>query len=266
MFPRKIHHTLKPHQRGSINKSNSISRGMLRLWQNDSLIDLDGHTLINDHSTVADIVLTPSIKGKVFDYGYNGSKTIAEAVDTPISGSQNRTFAAWIYNTNTSTSTYIFHINDGSTGSNGTRWSIASDSSNLRIEIQGQGYTSSLGTAAGWHFIAMILDGTTTADHLLYVDGVSEQASGANTVNTTSTNTIRLGGRDNGSTTVKCIEKIAIGGLWSRALSIKELDSLYANFNQLLSPRTQLLPLTVGVAPPTTIPVFMNHYRNQGIA
>ena len=93
---------------------------------------------------------------------------------------------------------------------------------------------------------AVTLNGTAVNDHTLYVDGVSEAATGsANNVNTTSIYNLRLGSRDNAGTNAVSIEKIAWAGFWDRDLSIAELNSLYRENYQLLQPRTQFIDITV---------------------
>jgi len=79
-----------------------------------------------------------------------------------------------------------------------------------------------------------------------------------------STHSLFVGRRESGVTQLDgAVNLIA---LFDRALTFNETESIRSNPYGLTQPRTQLLPLTVGVAPPTTIPVFMNHYRNQGIS
>lgn len=107
--------------------------------------------------------------------------------DLWITWSANRTFCALVDLNSISWTRYIFQIWNES--SNYKRWSIRNDGSNLRLEIWWWWYTAStleLTTESQYQFIAVVLDGTTVWDHILYIDDDSESATGTETVGTQS--------------------------------------------------------------------------------
>lgn len=116
---------------------------------------------------------------------FAGTDTQASWNSVPRSGSQDRTLALWVNpNSLDSNRTYATL----GTNSNGEKWTFKvgkNGNGNLRIEIAGTGYTSSLTLSTGaWQAIGVSLSGSTLGDHLLYLDGETEAASGSATVNT----------------------------------------------------------------------------------
>lgn len=100
-------------------------------------------------------------------------------------GSENRTVTLWLNSRDLSAASFVFTLG---TNSSGQAWRIHTTAAgNLRIAIEGSGYESSLSlTANQLMFVAVVLDGTTLGDHILYLDRQSENATGAGSVNTSS--------------------------------------------------------------------------------
>ena len=80
-------------------------------------------------------------------------------------------------------------VSGGGIAENGQAWRVRQDSStaNLRIEIQGSGYTSNL-EFLGAGVYAVSLAGGTLADHVLWKNGIGEPATGAASVETVDSN------------------------------------------------------------------------------
>lgn len=152
--------------------------------------DISGSTVTdvhgsNDGTKQGDPIARPGRLGQalefdgVDDYVDLGTNDFA-------TGSQNRTFTAWIKPNDVSTDQFITSLGSNA---NGKRWSCRIDGSGgLRIEIEGSSYVSSLiPNNDEWNFIACVLDGSTLGDHILWLGTMSEQASGDSSVNTDST-------------------------------------------------------------------------------
>lgn len=111
-----------------------------------------------------------------------------DALDLPdfsslISGSQNR-FVICVARIDTPGGT-LFSLGQVS-GTPGKRWTFKRNTGGtLRVEIQGTSYISSL-DASSTGIFACGLNGTTLADHILYANGVGEQATGTSLVSTDS--------------------------------------------------------------------------------
>ena len=111
-----------------------------------------------------------------------------DALDLPdfsslISGSQNR-FVICVARIDTPGGT-LFSLGQVS-GTLGKRWTFKRNTGGtLRVEIQGTSYISSL-DASSTGIFACGLNGTTLADHILYANGVGEQATGTSLVSTDS--------------------------------------------------------------------------------
>jgi len=152
-------------------------------------------------------------------------------VDTgfvPPTGANPRTVVAWVkpgaYN---ASGTSIFGYGVSLTGE---KWNFKLDASGyLRIEIAGSGYTSTfLLSLNQWYFVAITYDGTDLSGHTLYVDGNSENATGTTTVNTSSSNTGRIGysPADTGQYWDGLIDNVMI---FDKELSAEEIKAIYNN-------------------------------------
>jgi hypothetical protein len=167
----------------------------------------------------------PTGKGLGKSFSFNGASQItSSAVRT---GTNARTWCGWVKTTDTTG--VLFSIDDGTIGSSGTRWTVRlAGAGVLRIEIQGSGYTSSLDLNDGnWHFIAVTFSGTTLADHVLYMDGSSVNATGANSVNTSGTIS-RSGLGPTGVTDGEFTGEIYDSRLYTVALSAGDVAQIYA--------------------------------------
>lgn len=125
--------------------------------------------------------------GREFD-GNNDYVDLGSPSDFGISGSQNRTVTLWFKQDDDAHTEPLFTFGTYATGK---AWRFRAQAGQLRIEIQGSGYTSSglSYTEGNWYFAAVVLDGTTLGDHTLYLGDTagnlnSESASGTSTVNT----------------------------------------------------------------------------------
>jgi hypothetical protein len=159
-----------------------------------------------------------------------------EYIDTgfvPPIGSANRTVILWVKADSFAADVDGEHLVEWGDNNAGERWTFKTQSSGiLRVEIQGAGSSSSLQLSTDQrHFIACVLDGTTVGDHTVYLDGDSEQLSGATTVNTTAGVNAQIGsGHDypgadwRGRAHDGLIEEVRI---YDRALSAEEIKRLY---------------------------------------
>lgn len=124
--------------------------------------------------------------GKALDT--TGSSTHLEASVAP-SGSASRTLSALIYvnSADFAGPAPLLSWDSGSDGSNGQRFTLRVDGGDLRVEIQGSGYTSSLAIPNDtWTFIAVRSNGSTLSSVRLTVGTSHEQATGGSTINTTA--------------------------------------------------------------------------------
>lgn len=138
--------------------------------------------------------------GKI-NTGYQFIAANSDHVDTgfvPATGSQDRTSCAWIYpDTLTGEMIIVAYGDTGNYEKYAFRYSQPSGS--LRIEIQGAGWNSNLKVSAGvWQLACAVFEGTTLADHTLYLgfsNGTlfSETATGTETLNTGSSYTAWIG-------------------------------------------------------------------------
>lgn len=111
----------------------------------------------------------------------------------PPIGTAPRTITAWIAPDVTGLNGTIAAWGATATGQ---KWVFRTDgaANTLRVEISGSGFTGTLAwTPATWTFVAVTFQGTTLAGHTLFVGDQSEAATGANSVNTASTNGLAIG-------------------------------------------------------------------------
>jgi hypothetical protein len=126
---------------------------------------------------------------------YNGSDDRSLGNKAPVTGSSNRTFVAWIKPNETGSGTGTQCIAEwGTDPDNSKRWNFEIRETGLRIEVEGDGYTSSLlPDADKWQLVGCRLDGNSLSDHTIYLDGKTESASGSQPVNTGNDNAIAFG-------------------------------------------------------------------------
>lgn len=100
-----------------------------------------------------------------------------------------------------------------------------------------------------------------------YVDGLQSGTANQDGGSTSAvTNEFMFIGAD-GADSRDVIGGIYFIAVWDRRLSPAEHLAFNANPYQILKPATaQIYTFPSGAAPPTTIPVIMNHLRNQGIS
>ena len=244
---------VKPIGEVEIDWNHPLTRGLKRYWLGDSHTDLAaGQRMVADSGTVNVGVVNGSKALIPSQSGEQGALT--ETVISPITGSQNRTFLGEVSNLVHGAEGNIFHIHDTGTSGSGARWSVrvagSGSSDVLRIEIQGGGHTSFLQVLGGTnHFVGCRLDGTQLQHHSLYVDDNKEDASGSNSIVTSSTATCRLGGRDaSASSLSSSVDSIKWGALWDRALTDEEIESIRLSPYQFLKPKQAPIYFTLEAA------------------
>ncbi|MEM1323065.1 MAG: LamG-like jellyroll fold domain-containing protein [Bacteroidota bacterium] len=129
------------------------------------------------------VVDTDEVRGNALTFDNNGDFVLTTF--TGISGTESRTFEAWVKTTSTEADAIMGY------GANSTaqKWVVRTDGGQLRIEVNG-GYkrgTTSINDGV-WHHIAVVLDnsgGATLNNTTLYVDGVVESISGSSNTSTT---------------------------------------------------------------------------------
>lgn len=154
------------------------------VWHGNSGTDSSGNLTLTGSGGISYGGVTGTV-GKATNF--DGTDDYVDVGSSPITGSANRTleFITRQVDATPIDRAMIFSLGADNTGE---RWSVNNDRPNLRIEIQGSGYSSSLAFSDNtWHYGAVVLNGTTLGDHTLFLDGSSESASGANTVNTAAT-------------------------------------------------------------------------------
>jgi hypothetical protein len=126
---------------------------------------------------------------------YDGSNDSSLGNKAPVTGSSNRTFVAWIKPNKTGSGAGRQCIAEWGTGPNNSkRWNFELREQGLRIEVEGDGYTSSLHPDADkWQLVGCRLDGNSLGDHTIYLDGNTESTSGSQSVNTGNDNSIAFG-------------------------------------------------------------------------
>ena len=130
-----------------------------------------------------------------FYLDFDGSDDEADWQSVPRSGSENRTLAMWVRLGANSLDDTVFFWGNG-TDTTGGRWSLRneSDGNALRLDIGDANYETNLEppTDETWFPVGVALDGDQLGDHLFYLDGQTEEASGSESVNT-GTNEAGLG-------------------------------------------------------------------------
>ncbi|MCK5123088.1 MAG: DUF2341 domain-containing protein, partial [Candidatus Pacebacteria bacterium] len=123
---------------------------------------------------------------------FDGTDDYVDTNFIPVAGSADRTITMWI-NPDTANQTEPTLIEWGELAT-GKKWNLRLANGVLRVEIEDSGYTSLLTPTAGqMSFVAVTLDGATLGDHILYLNGNSENATGITTVNTGNTINARIG-------------------------------------------------------------------------
>ena len=170
-------------------------------------------------------------------FNFNGDNYMEATSYKGISGSANRTVEAWIKTTITGKEIVSWGKN-----ANGEKWLLRLDGSGkLRTEVA-SGYR--VGTTAindgQWHHVAAVLNGTTTNQITLYVDGQQEVISntGSIAINTASDINVRI---TKGHHNLMWDGQIADVRIWSKALSgneianwrFKEVDNSHPDYANL---------------------------------
>lgn len=189
----------------------------------------------------------------------------------PTTGTQERSFIGLYKRTSAETNNLVFH--QGTDGVNGQRVSLRIyTSSALRVDIEGEGYTSSLiPTLDKIVTIGFRFRGTQMQDFDIFCDGIFEACTGTTvTVNTTGTN-FSFGYAQGGSGGGSPAAGNLYGGLyWDRWLSDEEFYRLNNNFWSFLSKKAANLYIPtyfpgIFLGGTAVVPIIYRHLRQQGI-
>ncbi len=172
---------------------------------------------------------TPSLQGRTGDTTLNSLNVLdfdVQGLNVPsgigIAGSNNRTIMMVAKHNDAGTGPETFWTQGPN--SNRQRFTFRTDSDNLRVEIQGQGTTSSISLVREtWAILAVKLDGSNLNGVTVYKDGSSETLSGTNAINTGDT--AHAISRNFAGSTYSQTSMAAIAG-YARALTNSELNQL----------------------------------------
>lgn len=169
------------------------------------------------------------IKNSLSVARFDGSDDYFDIPNLGISGSDNRTvmFVAKIVNN----SEYPFAFGRGYPFDYHT-FRVRYDSGNLRFEIFGAGYTSSLGSLDTWYLYTAILNGTKLEDVTLHINGDSEICTGTETLNTENAYNY-MGVKSKESVTLENYAEMDMGEfvVYDNAISSGDLADLKTYFN-----------------------------------
>jgi len=183
--------------------------------------------------------------------------------NNPRTGSSDRTLLVGSYRVNDEAGNHI--ATSGRAGT-GERWTFRYSTANvLRVEIDGSGYTGSTTVPLNsFNVIGLRLKGSTLAGHDLFLNGSFESASGAGSVSTSSDVYTLYGNAVTASSGAQ--DEFVWMMHWDRALLDYEIRAIQFNPYQVLRPRMNYINILDAAPSGISIPVFMSHYRNQGIA
>jgi len=219
------------------NSQNTVLLLHLNYGEGTTAYDVSGK---GNNGTISGALWVNGLFGKCLDFDgdENSGDDYINLGQIGITGSQNRTFTCWAYietQTN-STETEIFSVGSHS---NYETWQFGIltnvDPDVFRVEIEGAGFSFSISPEYNnWYFIALVLDGNTVGDHILYVchnnTWEKEQATGTTTLNTAVSDWyVGRGYRDfgiNGGYRT-WNGKIEEAVFWNRALSPAEIKHIY---------------------------------------
>jgi len=169
---------------------NAISRWLMNEGQGSTATDRLG----NRDLTLNGITWSENSGVQGNYIGFDGSDDTADNSNPPILSSQNRTLLCWINPDSTSNTHTLCHFGGNKFNNNSARWTFEMRPGGLRIEVEGDGYTSNLQPSTNsWQLVACILDGNQLGDHTLYLDGSTESTSGSISVNTTDNDPLDIG-------------------------------------------------------------------------
>lgn len=169
---------------------NAISRWLMNEGQGSTATDRLG----NRDLTLNGVTWNENFGVQGNYINFDGSDGTANNPNTPILGSQNRTFSCWINPDSTSNNHTLCHFGGDKFNNSSARWTFHIRPEGLRIEVEGNGYTSDLQPSTNsWQLVACILDGNQLGDHTLYLDGSTESTSGSISVNTTDNDGLDVG-------------------------------------------------------------------------
>ncbi len=219
---------------------DSLASGLTGYWRFE---DNTGSLIALDSSGSGNVGALTNMDAEVaWVDGHIGDAITFDGVDDrvvtpapPIVGSGNRTVAFWVRPAELISSVSDHLVEWGTTAVNGARYTVKLDPGNvLRVEISGSNFVSSLVVPQGvWSFVAVVMDGPTLGDNRLYVNSSSQDATGANSIDTGSDNGVNIGGSFafsdryfNGA-----IDDVRI---YNRALSETEIEKLYEEESNLM--------------------------------
>jgi len=257
MFPRRITRTKKPDNE-SINWANPLSNGLkaFHLYNNGSGIvkDLCGKFDLNINNA----------KPKIIKDGHNKSLDYSPATSYAngsgdVFGALGFTVTAVVDLSNISTNEQIFICNTDL--SVGASWGFVvqlhdngvAGSLYARGIVRALGYYPAAGTTdlyaeSGIHTISFRVESETLRE--IFVDGIFEGANTTSVPYPSGVDTLQTGyfARNGSLTNAAPYDGVLIATIFhNRTLSDIEIKSISDNPYQILQPRTQLLPLTIGV-------------------
>ena len=249
-----------------VNWNHPLSQGLRARWQTipvsrggNTWYDLTGRFPGVLQNIDASTDWVRSYPGGWGSLRFNGTDGWVDTPFLPPTGSNPRAFSFWIRPLSSwdsgSGDNAGRHILEYGTASTLRRYTIKrSNGSVLRIEFDGGAFVSSLSIPTGqWSFVCVSMSGTTIASHLLFVNGVFQQASGSGTINTGAAFDLAIG-RD----VVAGLNRYTDGEMddvncWDRALSRDEITNYY-DLSQRFSPgllnRISTTRFFAGGAPP----------------
>ncbi len=214
------------NRRKAFRGGNGLLSGLLNYYK---LGEAATNARVDSHGT-DDLDVLTSDAGNSTGKDGNGylvddlSDKIGRSSYVPVSGAGARSVFSWVNPSSLSTQNTVFSWGANATG---TRFTVRVDSGNLRVEIQGSGYTSSLAVSTGsFHHIGITFDGTQLQDCTLWVNGVSEAATGTTTIDT-SGGSFELNNNSAGNTTGfngAVIDEVSI---WNLKLTNDNIADLY---------------------------------------
>ncbi len=140
-----------------------------------------------------------------------------------ITGGQARTITAWVYLDTSTSDMGVVALGEKATGKKYT-FKVTS-ANDLRIEIEGTGYTSSLSLNDDeWHHVAITQSGANLNTAVLYLDGSSENSTTSATTNTNEIGENYIGRAPESGTFLD--GNLANVAIWNRALSSDEINSV----------------------------------------
>jgi len=254
MFPHRRKHWIKPESI-TLNLSNPIAK-KFDFYIPHNQGSIAGKDIVGRLSpTVDNTSIVTSELGKVRDFTYPSTLDYDDNHDI---GAGSFTVGCWF---KTAQSVSASMITKSRAGAGDARWALnVGGGGDLQLFLLDSSayYAGSSMTQWDdneWHFVVGIID-RVEQNIYLYVDGIRVATTvytSTNTLNNTDVLVIGEFGNPLGTAPHDAFQQfegqLSDCFICHSALSKREIKSLYDDFYQILQPRIQLLPLTVGVVP-----------------